>query len=58
MYRGSLWFNVRLTHTLVCVEAAYIKWHQAGGPDIEENGNALYPLNHYLFDRGGVRIIV
>lgn len=29
-------FNVRLGHTLVAVEAAHIKWHQAGGPDREE----------------------
>src|SRR5690606_34370718 len=36
----------------VGVEAAHIKWHQAGGPDIEENGIALCSLHHKLFDRG------
>lgn len=45
-------FNVRLAHTLVGVEAAHIKWHQAGGPDLEENGIALCSLHHKLFDRG------
>lgn len=45
-------FNVRLAHNLVGVEAAHIKWHQAGGPDIEENGIALCSLHHKLFDRG------
>nr|WP_304212390.1 HNH endonuclease [Fredinandcohnia onubensis] len=45
-------FNVRLSHTLVGVEAAHIKWHQAGGPDSENNGIALCSLHHKLFDRG------
>ena len=45
-------FNVRLGHHLVAVEAAHIKWHQAGGPDQEENGIALCSLHHKLFDRG------
>ena len=45
-------FNVRLGHTLVGVEAAHIKWHQAGGPDHEQNGIALCSLHHKLFDRG------
>ncbi|OPX83534.1 MAG: hypothetical protein A4E53_04619 [Pelotomaculum sp. PtaB.Bin104] len=35
-------FNVRLGNRLIAVEAAHIKWHQAGGPDQEENGIALY----------------
>ncbi len=45
-------FNVRLAHTLVGIEAAHIKWHQAGGPDNEDNGIALCSLHHKLFDRG------
>ncbi|MGI6224748.1 MAG: phosphorothioated DNA-binding restriction endonuclease [Peptococcales bacterium] len=45
-------FDVRLGNTLVAVEAAHIKWHQAGGPDIEENGIALCSMHHKLFDRG------
>jgi len=45
-------FNVRLGHNLVGIDAAHIQWHQAGGPDIEENGIALCSLHHKLFDRG------
>lgn len=45
-------FNVRLGHILVGIEAAHIQWHQAGGPDSEENGIALCALHHKLFDRG------
>ncbi|MWC27613.1 phosphorothioated DNA-binding restriction endonuclease [Paenibacillus sp. MMS18-CY102] len=45
-------FNVRLGHQLVGIDAAHIQWHQAGGPDSEENGIALCSLHHKLFDRG------
>ncbi len=45
-------FNVRLGHNLVGVEATHIKWHQAGGPDNEQNGVALCSMHHKLFDRG------
>jgi len=45
-------FNVRLGNHLVGVEAAHIKWHQAGGPDTEEHGIALCAMHHKLFDRG------
>jgi putative restriction endonuclease len=44
--------DVRLGATLVGLEAAHIKWHQAGGPDIEANGLALCSLHHKLLDRG------
>jgi putative restriction endonuclease len=36
----------------VALEAAHIKWHQAGGPDEEFNGLALCTLHHKLFDPG------
>ncbi len=45
-------FQVRLGHILVGVEAAHIQWHQAGGPDDENNGLALCSMHHKLFDRG------
>ena len=52
-YRCAVYdFNVRLGETLVAVEAAHIKWYQAGGPDSIENGIALCSLHHKLFDRG------
>ena len=49
-------FNVRVGESLVGLEAAHIKWHQAGGPDSEENGIALCALHHKLFDRGAFTI--
>jgi putative restriction endonuclease len=45
-------FNVRVGNALIALEAAHIKWHQAGGPDLENNGIALCTLHHKLFDRG------
>lgn len=45
-------FNVMLGTVPVALEAAHIKWHQFGGPDLEENGLALCSLHHKLFDRG------
>lgn len=45
-------FDVRIGHRPVALEAAHIKWHNAGGPDTEVNGLALCALHHKLFDRG------
>ena len=45
-------FDVRLGLQPVALEAAHIKWRQAGGPDLEVNGLALCSLHHKLFDRG------
>ena len=45
-------FSSRLGQVLVGLEAAHIKWHQAGGPDTNPNGVALCALHHKLFDRG------
>jgi putative restriction endonuclease len=49
-------FNVRIGHVVVALEAAHIKWHQAGGPDVHENGLALCSLHHKLFDRGAFTV--
>jgi putative restriction endonuclease len=38
------------------LEAAHIKWHQAGGPDVETNGVALCVLHHRVFDLGAFTI--
>ncbi len=51
-------FNVRVGHSLVALEAAHIKWHQAGGPDTVENGVALCALHHKLFDRGAFTLTI
>ncbi len=49
-------FDLRLGNLSVGLEAAHIKWHQAGGPDIEQNGLALCVLHHKFFDLGGLSI--
>jgi putative restriction endonuclease len=49
-------FNVRIGHIVVALEAAHIKWHQAGGPDVHENGLSLCSLHHKLFDRGAFTV--
>ena len=45
-------FDVSLHDKPVALEAAHIRPHKKGGPDIEENGLALCSLHHELFDRG------
>jgi len=36
------------------LEAAHIKWVQAGGPDEIRNGLALCAIHHKAFDRGAI----
>lgn len=43
--------DIRLDNDTLGLDAAHIKWHQAGGPDREDNGLALCVLHHRLFDR-------
>ncbi len=45
-------FDLRLDQLSIGLEAAHIRWHQAGGPDVESNGLALCVLHHRLFDLG------
>lgn len=49
-------FDVRLGDRLVALEACHIKWHQAGGPETENNGLALCCMHHKLFDLGVLTI--
>jgi len=49
-------FDVRMGHTPIALEAAHIKWFQAGGEDTESNGLALCSLHHKLLDRGALAI--
>ncbi|MEQ9410069.1 MAG: HNH endonuclease [Fuerstiella sp.] len=49
-------YDVRLGSQQLALEAAHIKWHQAGGPDTEPNGLALCSMHHKLFDRGAFTI--
>ena len=45
-------FDVRLGSVSIALDAAHIRWHQAGGPDHETNGLALCVLHHKTFDLG------
>jgi|ERR1044071_2445391 putative restriction endonuclease len=49
-------YDVRLANTDLGVEAAHIKWYQAGGPDVVPNGLCLCVLHHRVFDRGAIGI--
>lgn len=49
-------YDLRFYNKSLALEAAHIKWHNAGGPDIEENGVALCTLHHKLFDFGAMAI--
>jgi putative restriction endonuclease len=48
--------ELRLKQQVIALEAAHIKWFQAGGPDIVQNGLALCSLHHKIFDLGGFTI--
>ena len=49
-------YDLRLGTQFIGLEAAHIKWFQAGGPDDVENGIALCVLHHKLFDLGAFRL--
>jgi putative restriction endonuclease len=49
-------FDLRLGQSDICLEAAHIKWHQAGGPDEESNGLALCAMHHKMLDRGALTL--
>ena len=48
--------DLRLGTQPIGLEAAHIKWFQAGGPDIESNGLALCSLHHKIFDMGAFTV--
>lgn len=47
-------FDGRLGYADLCLEAAHVRWHSAGGPDQAENGLALCTFHHKAFDRGAI----
>lgn len=49
-------YSLRVKDRLAGIEAAHIKWHQAGGPDVESNALSLCSTHHILFDRGAFTI--
>jgi len=48
--------NIQSSSQYLGIEAAHIMWHQAGGPDVEQNGLALCCMHHKFFDRGVITI--
>ena len=50
-------FALRHDDEPVALEAAHIKWHEAKGPDVVENGLALCTLHHDLFDAGAFTVL-
>lgn len=49
-------FDVRLGSVSIALDAAHIRWHQAGGPETEDNGFALCVLHHKTFDLGAFTV--
>lgn len=49
--------DLRLRNVTVGIEAAHIRWHQAGGPDEQCNGLALCSLHHKVFDLGAFTVV-
>jgi putative restriction endonuclease len=49
-------FDVRIGSVPIALDAAHIRWHQAGGPSTESNGLALCVLHHTTFDLGAFTI--
>ena len=50
-------FHAQLGNVDIGLEAAHIRWHQAGGTDDEPNGLALCVMHHKLFDRGAMTVV-
>ena len=48
--------QIILCGTPIALEAAHIKWHQAAGPSIVQNGLSLCVLHHKTFDLGAFTI--
>jgi putative restriction endonuclease len=49
-------YDLKMVLAPIGLEAAHIKWHQAGGPAVEQNGLALCSMHHLLFDRGAMTL--
>jgi len=48
--------KLQIGMTAFGVEAAHIKWHQAGGPEVVPNGLTLCLIHHKAFDRGAISL--
>jgi len=47
-------YRVTLDGASVAIEAAHVRWHAGGGPSTVDNGMALCPVHHKLFDLGAL----
>jgi len=47
-------YDVKLGGGDLGLEAAHIRWHQAQGPDVVQNGLALCSIHHLALDRGAI----
>jgi putative restriction endonuclease len=45
-------FDLKIGVSDFALDAAHIKWHQVGGPDVVDNGLALCSIHHKGLDRG------
>lgn len=45
-------YQALLAGSAFCLEAAHVRWHSQGGPSSVDNGLALTPTLHKLFDHG------
>ena len=48
--------DLRIGNRTIALEAAHVRWRQAGGPDVVTNGVALCSLRHKRFDLGAITI--
>ena len=49
-------FSIQLDTADLALEAAHIRWCQAGGPDSLNNGLACCSVHHQAFDRGAITL--
>lgn len=47
-------YDLKIGTSNLALEAAHIKWHQAGGPDEVPNGLAMCAIHHKALDRGAI----
>ncbi len=49
-------YSVQLDRSDLGIEAAHIRWVQAGGPDVVNNGLACCGIHHLALDRGAISV--
>jgi putative restriction endonuclease len=47
-------YDTKINQWDLALDAAHVKWHQAGGPSVPQNGLALCALHHKGLDRGAI----